>query len=66
MFYWACLFFRPGEWAYALIFQTLSVPPSPCVRCAWARTVMFLVSGVISTCQLRAGSVKALSSSYVL
>ena len=66
MFRWAFLSFGPGEWAYAPIFQTLSVAPSPCVRCAWARAVTFLVSGVISTCLLGAGLVRALSPSYVL
>ena len=57
VFYWACLFFGPSEWACA---------PLLCVRCAWARAITFLVSGVISTCQLKAGSVRALSSSFVL
>ena len=47
-----------SEWACEPIFQTLSVAPSPCVRCAWARAVMFLVSDAISTCPLGARLVK--------
>ena len=66
MFQWACLFFGLGEWVCAPIFQTLSVAPQPLCTVCVARAVTFLVSGVISTCQLRAGLVKALSSSYVL
>ena len=66
MFHWACLFFGPDEWTCAPIFQTLSVAPSPCVRCAWARAVTFLVSAAISTCMLGDGLIRALSSSYVL
>ena len=49
-----------------LFFKPFQLPPSPCARCVWARAVTFLVLGVISMCQLRAGSVMALSSSYVL
>ena len=40
-------------------FKPYQLPPSPCVRCAWARAVMFLVSDVISTCLLGDGLVKA-------
>ena len=40
--------------------------PSPCVQYTWARAITFLVSGVISTCLLGAGLVRALSPSYVL
>ena len=47
------------KWAYHPIFQTLSIPPSPCVRRAWARAVTFLVSDAISTCLLEVGLVKA-------
>ena len=35
------------------------LPPSPCVRRAWARAITFLVSDAISTCLLGAGLVKA-------
>ena len=38
MFNWACLFFGPGEWASALILQTLSVMNSKnllCVKFSW-------------------------------
>ena len=48
-----------------LFFKPHQLPPSTCARCAWARAVSFLVSGVISTCQLGAGLVRALSTSYV-
>ena len=47
-------------------FKPYQLPPSPCVRCAWARAVTFLVSDAISTCLLRAGLVRAWSPSYVL
>ena len=49
-----------------LFFKPYQLPPSPCVWCAWARAVTFLSSDVISMCQLRARSVRALSPSYVL
>ena len=66
MFQWACLFFGLGEWAYAPIFQTPSVAPQPLCTVCMARAITFLVLGVISTCQLGAGLVRALSPSYVL
>ena len=47
-------------------FKPYQLPPSPCVRCAWARAVTFLVSDAISTCLLGAGLVKAWSPSYAL
>ena len=47
-------------------FIPYQLPPSPCVRYAWARAVTFLVSGAICTCMLGAGLVRALSPSYVL
>ena len=40
-------------------FKPYQLPPSPCVRRAWARAVTFLVSDVTSTCLLGAGLVKA-------
>ena len=40
-------------------FKSYQLPPSPCVRCACARAVTFLVSDAISTCLLGAGLVKA-------
>ena len=66
VFRWAYLFFGLGEWACAPIFQTLSIASNPWVRRACARAVSFLESGATSMCSLRAGLVKALSSSYVL
>ena len=56
---WARLFFGFGEWVCEPIFQTLSVAPIPCVRCAWARAVTFLVSDAISMCLLETGLVEA-------
>ena len=47
-------------------FKPHQLPPSPCVRYAWARAVTLLVSDAISTCLFRAGLVRALSPSYVL
>ena len=47
-------------------FKPYQLPPSPCVRCAWARAVTFLVSDAISTGLLGARLVKAWSPSYVL
>ena len=47
-------------------FKPYQFPPSPCVRYTWARAVTFLVSGVISTCLLGAGLVRAWSPSCVL
>ena len=40
-------------------FKPYQLPPSPCVGCAWARAVTFLVPDAISTCLLGAGLVKA-------
>ena len=50
----------------SLIFRTYQLPPSPRVRCTWARAVTCLASGAISTCLLGAGLVRAWSSSFVL
>ena len=50
----------------SLFFKPYQLPPSPCVRCAWARAITFLVLDAISTCLLGAGLVRALSPSYVL
>ena len=47
-------------------FKPYQLPPSPCVQCAWARAVTFLVLDAISTCLLGAGLVRAWSPSYVL
>ena len=59
MFQWAYLFFGFGEWACEPIFQTLSVALQPLCTVYVGKGVMFLVSGVISTCLLGAGLVKA-------
>ena len=47
-------------------FKPYQLPPSPCVRCAWARAITLLVLDAISTCLFGAGLVRALSPSYVL
>ena len=47
-------------------FKPYQLPPSPCVRCEWARAVTFLVPDAISTCLIGAGLVRAWSPSYVL
>ena len=49
-----------------LFFKPYQLPPSPWVRRACARVISFLESCATSTCLLRAGLVKALSSSYAL
>ena len=40
-------------------FKPYQLPPSPCVRRAWARAVTFLISDATSTCLFGAGLVKA-------
>ena len=47
-------------------FKPYQLPPSHCVRYAWARTITLLVSDAISTCLFGAGLVRAFSPSYVL
>ena len=47
-------------------FKPYQLPPSPCVRCAWARGITLLVSDAISMCLFGVGLVRALSPSYVL
>ena len=49
-----------------LFFKPYQLPLSPCVRRVCARAVSFLESDATSTCLLKAGLVRALSSSYVL
>ena len=52
MLYWACLY--SGAWWMGLrtapIFKPYQLPPSPCVRTAWARAVIVPASIAISTC----------------
>ena len=50
----------------SLFFSPHQLPPSPCVRNAWARAVILLTSVAISTCLFGVESVKALSPSCVL
>ena len=64
VFHWAYFFFGPGEWACAPFFQTPLVAPQP--LCTVHLGKGYNVSGVISMCKLGAGSVRALSPSYVL
>ena len=42
-----------------LFFKPYQLPPSPWVRCTWARAVSFLASDAISTCLFGGGLVKA-------
>ena len=46
--------------------QPYQLPPSPCVRSAWARTVILVASVAVSTCPPRIGLVKTYSLPYVL
>ena len=51
--------FGLGEWAIGPISLPPSVPPSPCVRIAWARAVILPAPVSISTCLLGDGLIKA-------
>ena len=42
-----------------LFLKPYQLPPSPWVRCTWARVVSLLVSDAISTCLFGSGLVKA-------
>ena len=64
VFHWAYFFFGPEEWACTPFFQTPSVAPQP--LCTVHVGKGYNVSDVISMCQLGAGSVRALSPSYIL
>ena len=66
VFHWACLLFGLSEWVYAPIFQTPSVAPQPLCMVCVGKGCNVSRTGVTSTCQLGARSVRALSSSYVL
>ena len=46
--------------------QPYQLPPSPCVRSAWARAVILVASVAVSTCPPGVGFVKAYSPPYVL
>ena len=58
-FVWLASFLGLVSGPVNLIFRTLSVSPSPCVRRTWARDVMCLASGAISMRLLEAGLIKA-------
>ena len=64
MFYWACLFLGLVSGPASPFFKPYQLPPIPCVGCAWARAVTFLVLDAIVRCLLGAGLVRALSPSY--
>ena len=57
--HWVRHSFGLGEWDGEPIFLTHQLPPNPCVRIAWARAVILLVSVAISTCLLGVGLIKA-------
>ena len=42
-----------------LFFKPYQLPPSPWVRCAYARAVSLLAPGAVSTCLFGSGFVKA-------
>ena len=46
--------------------QPYQLPPSPCVRSAWARAVILVASIAVSTCPPGIGLVKTYSPPYVL
>ena len=46
--------------------QPYQLPPSPCVRSAWARAAILVASATVSTCPPGVGLVKAYSPPYVL
>ena len=67
VFRWARLFLGPSKWVCEPYFsKPYQLPPSPCVRCTWARAVTLLASGAISTCLFGAGLVRAWSPPLVL
>ena len=54
------------KWAYASIFEPDQLPPSPWLQRAWARAILFLGSGAISTWLLRGSLIRASPSYHVL
>ena len=54
----------PGGWAP--IFKPHQLPPSPCVRIAWARAVIVPVSFAISTCRFGLALIAAISRMLIM
>ena len=52
------LLFGAGEWNAWPSLHPYQLPPSPCVRTAWARAVIISATVAISTCLLRYGLIK--------
>ena len=50
----------------SLFLQPYQLPPSPCVRSAWARAIILVASVDVSTCPPGVGLFKAYSPPYVL
>ena len=48
------------------IFKPYQLPPSPCVRIAWARAVIVPVSFAISTCRFRSALIAAISRVLIM
>ena len=48
------------------IFKPYQLPPSPCVRIAWARAVIVLVSFTISTCRFGLALIAAISRVLIM
>ena len=75
---WASSSFGPGSgcsvgpishlWpdVWAPIFKPYQLPPSPCVRIAWARAVIVPVSFSISTCRFRLALIAAISRVLIM
>ena len=68
MLYWACLSFG-AQWMglrMAPIFKPHQLPPSPCVRTAWARAVIVPASIAISTCLFGLTLIAAISRVLII
>ena len=55
---WSPLLFWAGEWNTWPILYPHQLPPSPCIRTAWARPVIIPATVAISTCLLGYGLIK--------
>ena len=68
MLYWACLSFG-AQWMglrIAPTFKPHQLPPSPCVRTAWARAVIVPASIAISTCLFGLTLIAAISRMLII
>ena len=55
-----------GPIVWAPFFKPYQLPPSPCVRIAWARAVIVPVSFAISTCRFRLALIAAISRVLIM